>query len=110
LFATAHFGVPRYGSAPRQRGLAPYHAACAASPCLLLLVSLDLRAPHRFLRPRIFEQLWEHIKKNKLQNKNNMTEIICDDTLRVLFLTDRMTMPEMNKLLEKHFREDLDNY
>ena len=39
-----------------------------------------------------------------------MTEIICDDTLRVLFLTDRMTMPEMNKLLEKHFREDLDNY
>lgn len=52
-------------------------------------------------RAEIISRLWDHVRKNKLQNPRNKREILADDKLRMVFGKDRMTMFEMNKQLSK---------
>jgi len=53
-------------------------------------------------RSEVVSKVWDHIRKNNLQNPNNKREILADDKLRKVFGEDKCTMFEMNKHLSKH--------
>ena len=53
-------------------------------------------------RSEVVSKVWDHIRKNNLQNPNNKREILADDKLSKVFGTDKCTMFEMNKHLSKH--------
>ena len=53
-------------------------------------------------RSQVVSKIWDHIRKNKLQNPANKREIIADDKLRPIFGKDRCSMFEMNKHLSRH--------
>ncbi len=53
-------------------------------------------------RTEVVRKVWDHIKKNKLQNPENKREILADDKLRSVFGKDRVSMFDMNKHLSRH--------
>jgi chromatin remodeling complex protein RSC6 len=53
-------------------------------------------------RSEVVSKVWDHIRKNNLQNPNNKREILADDKLRRVFGVDKCTMFEMNKHLSRH--------
>ena len=53
-------------------------------------------------RSEVVSKVWDHIRKNNLQNPQNKREIVADDKLQKIFCKDRCTMFEMNKHLSKH--------
>jgi chromatin remodeling complex protein RSC6 len=55
-------------------------------------------------RSEVVSKIWDHIRKNNLQNPQNKREIVADDKLRKVFGKDRATMFEMNKLLSNHLK------
>jgi chromatin remodeling complex protein RSC6 len=69
--------------------------------------SADLAAitgPDPLPRSEVVSKMWDHIRKNNLQNPQNKREIVADDKLRKVFGKDRATMFEMNKLLSNHLK------
>ena len=55
-------------------------------------------------RSEAVSKVWDHIKKNNLQNPENKREIIADDKLKPVFGKDKVTMFEMNKHLAQHLK------
>ena len=55
-------------------------------------------------RSQVVSKVWDHIRKNNLQNPQNKRDIIADDKLRKVFGKDRCTMFEMNKQLSNHLK------
>ena len=56
-------------------------------------------------RSQFVSKVWDHIRKNNLQNPQNKREIVADDTLRKVFGgKDRVSMFEMNKHLSNHLK------
>jgi chromatin remodeling complex protein RSC6 len=55
-------------------------------------------------RTEVVRKVWDHIKRNKLQNPQNKREIVADDKLRKVFGKDRVSMFEMNKHLSRHLK------
>ena len=55
-------------------------------------------------RSEVVSKVWDHIRKNNLQNPANQREILADDKLRKVFGKDRCTMFEMNKHLSNHLK------
>jgi chromatin remodeling complex protein RSC6 len=55
-------------------------------------------------RSEVVSKIWDHIRKNNLQNPQNKREIVADDKLKKVFGKDRATMFEMNKLLSNHLK------
>ena len=53
-------------------------------------------------RSQVVSKMWDHIKKNNLQNPANKREILADDKLKKIFGKDRCSMFEMNKHLSRH--------
>jgi len=53
-------------------------------------------------RSQVVSKVWDHIKKNNLQNPQNKREILADDKLKKIFGKDRCSMFEMNKHLSRH--------
>lgn len=53
-------------------------------------------------RSQVVSKIWDHIKKNNLQDPKNKREIVADDKLRAVFGKDRVSMFEMNKHLSRH--------
>ncbi|WP_114953136.1 SWIB/MDM2 domain-containing protein [Sphingosinicella terrae] len=53
-------------------------------------------------RSQIVSKIWDHIKKNNLQDPKNKREIVADDKLRAVFGKDRVSMFEMNKHISRH--------
>ena len=53
-------------------------------------------------RSEVVSKVWDHIRKNNLQNPNNKREILADDKLKKVFGVDKCTMFEMNKHLSTH--------
>ena len=53
-------------------------------------------------RSEIVSKMWDHIKKNNLQNPENKREILADDKLEKIFGAKKVTMFEMNKHISKH--------
>ncbi len=52
----------------------------------------------------VIGKVWDHIKKNNLQNPANKREILADDKLKKIFGKDKATMFEMNKHLFAHLK------
>ncbi|MGK6355873.1 SWIB/MDM2 domain-containing protein [Sphingomonas sp. DT-207] len=55
-------------------------------------------------RSEIVSKMWDHIKKNNLQNPANKREILADDKLEKIFGGKKATMFEMNKHISKHVK------
>jgi chromatin remodeling complex protein RSC6 len=55
-------------------------------------------------RSEIVSKMWDHIKKNNLQNPENKREILADDKLEKVFGAKKVTMFEMNKHISKHVK------
>ena len=67
--------------------------------------SADLAAitgPDPLPRSQVVSKVWDHIRKNNLQDPNNKREIVADEKLRKVFGKDRCSMFEMNKHLSRH--------
>ena len=61
-----------------------------------------ITGPDPLPRSQVVSKVWDHIRKNNLQNPQNKREILADDKLKKIFGTDRCAMFEMNKHLSKH--------
>jgi len=55
-------------------------------------------------RSEVVSKVWDHIRRNNLQNPANKREILADDKLKKVFGKDRCTMFEMNKHLSNHLK------
>lgn len=55
-------------------------------------------------RSEIVSKMWDHIKKNNLQNPENKREILADDKLEKVFGKKKVTMFEMNKHISNHVK------
>src|SRR3954451_19429197 len=56
-------------------------------------------------RSQVVSKIWDHIRRNNLQNPQNKREILADDKLRKVFGgKDRVSMFEMNKHLSNHLK------
>ena len=56
-------------------------------------------------RSEVVSKMWDHIRKNNLQNPQNKREIVADDTLKAIFGgKERVSMFEMNKHLSNHLK------
>lgn len=55
-------------------------------------------------RSDVVSKLWDHIKKNNLQNPENKREILADAKLEKVFGKKKVTMFEMNKLISPHLK------
>lgn len=53
-------------------------------------------------RSQVVSKVWDHIRKNNLQNPQNKREILADDKLQKVFGKKKVTMFEMNKYLAQH--------
>ena len=52
----------------------------------------------------VVSKVWDYIRANNLQNRENRREILADDKLREVFGKDKVTMFEMNKHLAHHLK------
>ena len=56
-------------------------------------------------RSEVVSKVWDHIRKNNLQNPQNKREILADDKLKKVFGgKDKVSMFEMNKHLSNHLK------
>jgi chromatin remodeling complex protein RSC6 len=56
-------------------------------------------------RSEVVSKIWDHIRKNNLQNPQNKREFVADDKLwKVFGGKDRVTMVEMNTHLSNHLK------
>lgn len=55
-------------------------------------------------RTEIVKKIWEYIKKNNLQDKNNRRMINADSKLKPLFGKDQISMFELAKVVNKHVK------
>ncbi|WVR08669.1 hypothetical protein IAU60_005727 [Kwoniella sp. DSM 27419] len=58
----------------------------------------------RLSRPQVVKHIWEYVKSRGLQDQSDKRYILCDDTMKAVFHTDRLHMFTMNKLLVPHLR------
>ena len=85
-------------TAPKTGGI---HAPVTPSPELGAIVGT---AP--LPRSQVISKVWDHIKKNNLQNPANKREILADDKLKRVFGgKDKVSMFEMNKHLSGHLSQ-----
>lgn len=57
-------------------------------------------------RSEVTKKVWEHIKKNKLQNPENKREILADDKLQPIFGSKKLDMFQMTKAINKHLKAE----
>jgi upstream activation factor subunit UAF30 len=55
-------------------------------------------------RSEVTKKVWDHIKKNKLQNPENKREIIADDKLLPIFGENKLDMFKMTKAINSHLK------
>ena len=55
-------------------------------------------------RSEVTKKIWEHIKKNKLQNPKNKREILADEKLQPIFGGKKLDMFQMTKAVNKHLK------
>ncbi|KAJ1925912.1 hypothetical protein IWQ60_004252 [Tieghemiomyces parasiticus] len=70
------------------------------SPTLASIIKVDQAS-----RPQMVKLLWIYIKANDLQDSSDRRFILCDDKLKELFHTNRISMFGMNKLLGAHLSD-----
>ncbi|HWV58060.1 MAG TPA: SWIB/MDM2 domain-containing protein [Longimicrobiales bacterium] len=55
-------------------------------------------------RAEMTKRIWDHIKKNNLQDSKNRRMINADDKLRPIFGRDQVSMFEMTRLVNQHVK------
>ncbi|RYD27175.1 MAG: hypothetical protein EOP89_05375 [Lysobacteraceae bacterium] len=75
------------------------HAPVQPSAELGAVVGMD-----KLPRSQVISKVWDHIKKNNLQNPENRREILADDKLKKVFGKDKVSMFEMNKHISAHVK------
>ncbi|MBD0332416.1 MAG: hypothetical protein ICV66_07150 [Chitinophagaceae bacterium] len=55
-------------------------------------------------RTEMVKKVWEHIKRNNLQDKKNRRMINADDKLRPLFGRDQISMFDLAKVINKNVK------
>ena len=55
-------------------------------------------------RSEVTKKVWDHIKKNNLQNPENKREIIADDKLEPIFGQKKLDMFKMTKAINSHLK------
>ena len=55
-------------------------------------------------RSEVTKKVWEHIKKNKLQNPANKREILADAKLEPVFGSKKLDMFQMTKAINSHLK------
>lgn len=55
-------------------------------------------------RTEVVKKVWEHIKKNNLQDAKDKRSINADAKLRPIFGKDQVSMFEMTKLVNQHLK------
>lgn len=53
-------------------------------------------------RPQTVKKIWEYVKARDLQDPEDRRQIRCDDTMRAVFKSDKISMFTMNKHLSSH--------
>ena len=56
-------------------------------------------------RTEIVKKVWDHIKKNNLQDKNNKRMINADEKTRTLFGKDQISMFDLAKIVNNHIKK-----
>ena len=56
-------------------------------------------------RTEIVKKVWDHIKKNTLQDKNNRRMINADEKTRTLFGKDQISMFDLAKIVNNHIKK-----
>jgi chromatin remodeling complex protein RSC6 len=57
-------------------------------------------------RSEVTKKVWEHIKKNNLQNPENKREIVADDKLQPIFGGKKLDMFQMTKAINRHLKAE----
>ena len=55
-------------------------------------------------RSQVVSKVWDHIRKNNLQNPQNKREILADDKLQPVFGSKKLDMFQMTKAINKHLK------
>ena len=55
-------------------------------------------------RTEVVKKIWDYIKKNNLQDKNNRRMINADGKLKPIFGKDQISMFELAKIVNKHVK------
>jgi chromatin remodeling complex protein RSC6 len=55
-------------------------------------------------RSEVTKKVWEHIKKNNLQNPKNRREILADEKLQPVFGSKKLDMFQMTKAVNSHLK------
>lgn len=56
-------------------------------------------------RTEIVKKVWDHIKKNNMQDKTNKRMINADDKTRALFGKDQISMFDLAKIVNNHIKK-----
>jgi upstream activation factor subunit UAF30 len=56
-------------------------------------------------RTEIVKKVWDHIKKNNLQDKNNRRMINADEKTRPLFGKEQISMFDLAKIVNNHIKK-----
>jgi len=56
-------------------------------------------------RTEIVKKVWDHIKKNNLQDKNNKRMINADEKTKPLFGKDQISMFDLAKIVNNHIKK-----
>jgi upstream activation factor subunit UAF30 len=59
-------------------------------------------------RPQVVKAIWVYIKANNLQNPEDKREILCDEKLKAVMKTKKVSMFKMAQLITPHLLERLD--
>lgn len=86
-------------AAPKPNSGTGIHAPVQPSAELGAVVGND-----KLPRSQVISKVWDHIKKNNLQNPENRREILADDKLKKVFGKDKVSMFEMNKHISAHVK------
>ena len=63
-----------------------------------------ITGPGALPRSQVVSKIWDHIRKNNLQNPQNKREIIADDKLQPVFGAKKLDMFKMTKAINSHLK------
>jgi chromatin remodeling complex protein RSC6 len=95
--------APAKAAAPAKKAAAP-KANALLKPLTPSAELADLVGAAPLPRTAAVSKLWEHIKKNNLQDPKDKRQILADAKLKKIFGTDKVSMFEMNKHLAAHLK------
>ena len=95
--------APAKAAAPAKKAAAP-KANALLKPLTPSAELADLVGAAPLPRTAAVSKLWEHIKKNNLQDPKDKRQILADAKLKKIFGKDKVSMFEMNKHLAAHLK------